>query len=472
MAKVYGLRASANFADVADNSQCVASLGLNAANFVAIAGVAATGVSNSDFRALIGLRSDLEAQITGLQSSALSLAATMATKASRHGETIAGTITVAGTVTNDRAFVSTVGSGKIYSAASGSFFSPRITNAPTLLGESPSFWIRPAALGTVDDLMSQLYNFQAGASYLAGPARISGLTTGSGLGDYLGTTLAYDANYEAYKAYQPILNSGNASFVARTFLPSPSAFSGCCLWLDAEKSIITTSGARVLSWGSVLTNGPVGVQSTLASAPFYLTSGIVDSGVTKPAISFSGFSEFMTLGSIGGNFTEGATVVVMTEVRGSEYCVLSNSISSAGRWRTASGNGSWPLFCSGTIPRFPAQMPANGTTVFTVRASPSYGLEVRGNGRRIDYIASSGFSYSASGEYLLGTAVGNAGRLNGSITTLIAFNRVMPDREVRTVEEYCLWRYNSVYDPDKTQLLQLEDGATLELENGNPVELG
>ena len=472
MARVYGLRAASNFADVADNSQCLTNLGLTIADFLAIAGVAATGVTANDFRALIGLRSGLEAQITGLVGSSASLASGLATRASRYGDTISGITTVAGFVTNDRAFVSTVGSGRIYGAASGSFFSPFISNPPTLLGESPSYWIRPAFTGTIDDLMVQQYGFGAGASYRAGPTRISGLTVSSGLGNYSGNTFAYGLHYEPYKIHQQILNSGNVAYAIKTQLPPPTVFSGCCLWLDTEKSTLTTSGSRVTTWGSVILNGPVGSQSTLANAPFYLPSGIVDSGVTKPTISFSGFSEFMTLGSIGGNFADGATVVVMAEIRGGDYCILSNSISSQGRWRTTSGNGSWPLFCSGTIPRFPAAMPANGTIAFSVRASQAFGLEIRSNGQRLDYIAPSGFTYSTNGEYLLGTAIGNAGRLNGALTTVVAFNRILPDRELRTVEEYAMWRYNSVYNPDKSQVIQLEDGATLELEDGNTVEAG
>jgi hypothetical protein len=37
------------------------------------------------------------------------------------------------------------------------------------------------------------------------------------------------------------------------------------------------------------------------------------------------------------------------------------------------------------------------------------------------------------------------------------------------VEEYFAWRYDGVYDPDRTQFLQLEDFATIDLESGTPI---
>ena len=65
MALIYGLRRSSNLADVASNEKCVQNLGLAIADFLTIAGTAATGVKANDFLALKGLRGPLEAQITG-----------------------------------------------------------------------------------------------------------------------------------------------------------------------------------------------------------------------------------------------------------------------------------------------------------------------------------------------------------------------------------------------------------------------
>jgi len=443
MAQQYGLRASSNLADVANNTACVENLGLTIADFVAIAGIAATGVSSSDFAALIGLRAPLEGQINTLVPLATTLASGLSLKASRNGDSISGTITVSGTVFSDRAFVSTAGSGAVYGAASGSVFSP-------ISGST----------------------YSGGASYRSGPVRIGSLTTSSGAGNYIGITFPFQAHYEDYKVYQRISDSGDTLFSIRTKLPPPTVFSGCRLWLDAEKSSITTIGGnRVSQWAGVVAGFPSAVQTVSGSSPYYLVSGIVDSGVVKPGVNFLG-NEFFTLGSIGGSFGNGATVVVMAQVEDSDYCIMTNNSSNAGRWRTTSGNGSWPLFSTVPIARFPAVMPSNGTVVFSVRASQAFGLELRSNGDRLDYLAPSGFVYQASGEYLLGTAPASAGRFGGKLFSVIGFDRVLADRELRTVEEYCMWRYNSIYDPDKAQVIQLEDGATLELETNLPVEFG
>lgn len=438
MARRYGLRASSNLADVADNTRCVENLGLRIADFVSIAGISTTGVSAADFTALEGLRAPLEAQITGLAPIATAIASGLATKALRTGDTISGVLTVEGVVSGDRAFIRTIGSGAIYGAASGSFFSP--------------------ISGTT---------FAGGGSYHSGPARISGLNTGSDLGNYTGPTFPWQSHYEDYKVYQRISNGSGTLFNIRTKLPPPTVFSGCQLWIDSEKSSFSYFAAnRISLWSNIISGGPGAAQTTSGNAPYYLVSGIVDSGIVKPGVNFTG-TDFFSLGSIGGLFPDSATVVLMAQVEDTDYCLLANNSSNAGRWRTTSGNGTWPLFCTSPINRFPSTMPANGTFAFSVRASQAYGLEIRSNGRRLDYLAPSGFVYQASGEYLLGTAPGGAGRFGGKVFAAVAFNRILPDRELRTVEEYCLWRYNSVYNPDATQTLQLEDGSFLQLETAS-----
>ncbi len=438
MARRYGLRASSNLADVADNTRCVENLGLRIADFVTIAGISATGVSAADFTALEGLRASLEAQITGLAPIAAASLSGLTLKALRTGDNISGTLIVSGVVSGDQAFIRTTGSGAIYGAASGSFFSPISGNT-----------------------------FSGGGFYRSGPTRISGLNTGSGLGNYTGPTFPWQPHYEDYKVYQRISNSSDTLFAIRTKLPPPTVFSGCQLWLDAEKSSFSYFAAnRISLWSTLISGGPSAAQTTSGNGPYYLVSGIIDSGIVKPGVNFTG-TDFFSFGSIGGYFSDAATVVVMAQVEDADYCLLTNNSSNAGRWRTSSGNGAWPLFCTSIIDRFPATMPANGTFAFSVRASQSYGLELRSNGRRLDYLAPSGFVYQAGGEYLLATAPGGAGRFGGKVFAVMAFNRILPDKELRTVEEYCLWRYNSVYNPDTTQTLQLEDGSFLQLETAS-----
>ena len=122
---------------------------------------------------------------------------------------------------------------------------------------------------------------------------------------------------------------------------------------------------------------------------------------------------------------------------------------------------------------FPAVTEFNGTFTFAVRASAAYGLEVRENGVQQDYKAT-GFTYAGGDSWFLGKSGGATGFFNGDIHSIALFNRILSDKELRTVEEYFAWRYDGVYDPDRIQVLQLEDFNFIELEdsvsNSNPLE--
>ena len=41
-------------------------------------------------------------------------------------------------------------------------------------------------------------------------------------------------------------------------------------------------------WSNIISGGPGAVQTTSGNAPYYLASGIVDSGIVKPGVNFTG----------------------------------------------------------------------------------------------------------------------------------------------------------------------------------------
>jgi hypothetical protein len=45
-------------------------------------------------------------------------------------------------------------------------------------------------------------------------------------------------------------------------------------------------------------------------------------------------------------------------------------------------------------------------------------------------------------------------------------------KELRSVEEYFAWRYDAIYDPDRIQPVELENGQPLETEGGINFVLG
>jgi hypothetical protein len=69
-------------------------------------------------------------------------------------------------------------------------------------------------------------------------------------------------------------------------------------------------------------------------------------------------------------------------------------------------------------------------------------------------------------------ANGSAGFLNGTIFSIALFDKVLTDKELRSIEEYFAWRFDFVADPDRTQVIELENGQPLESEVPANIILG
>ena len=52
------------------------------------------------------------------------------------------------------------------------------------------------------------------------------------------------------------------------------------------------------------------------------------------------------------------------------------------------------------------------------------------------------------------------------------FNAIFSEKELRTMEEYFAWRFDAVYDPDRSQTVELEDENSLDTEGGIAFVLG
>jgi hypothetical protein len=233
--------------------------------------------------------------------------------------------------------------------------------------------------------------------------------------------------------------------------------------LDAEYSSFDLDASNnVINWRS-LTGSIVASQATSAARPAYVTN--VMNG--KPAVRFDGSNDLLTLGgSLAGLIPSAATLVCFVRILDGDYSVF-GTINGTNKWNAGSGSGTFGLFTSAAVASFPTDMPFNGTWVMSVRASAAYGLEVRLNSIRTSYLSS--ITYSAGTTAFLGAGGnGTQGFLSGDIHSFALYNRVLSDKELRTIEECFAWRYDGVYDPDRTsQVLQLEDFATIELEDGS-----
>jgi hypothetical protein len=435
MTQQYGFRTTSNLSEVLDRNICLDNLGIDRRDLALLVGTSDSGVVESDYQAIIGLSSNLEQQIVTLSSGATVSLSGISARASRFGDTFTGAI-FADVVNNDR---------------------PYTTQSGVIIGPSTVSYFSPSASGL----------FSSGGEYKLGPVTAATIQS-SGI-NYTGTLAQWESRFIRYKNFLQVQEQ--PSWTVRRvplFLPPPTAISGCVMWLDAEYSEVDLDGSNgVIQWKGV-GSGPVATQTIFARRPIYTTN--VMNG--KPAIRFDGSNESLNLGNLGYLAPSAATIVMKVRVSDGNYSIFSTLNNAACRWNDGGQNIDLGVFTTAIQTNMaPGQAESNGTFTFAVRASAAYGLEIRKNSVRLDY-KSTGFAYTGGDTYILGSAPSNSGSMDGDIHSFAFFNRVLSDKELRTVEEYFAWRYDAVYDPDRTQALQLENFATIDLEDDTPMVLG
>lgn len=445
MSQQYGLRAGLSLLEALNTDTCLDNLGIDRRDFPLLAGTSAAGVTDKDYQAIAGLRSGLEPQIVSAINSANAIAAALSTKASRLGDTFKSFIT-ATTINNDRPYYNAAYS--IFGPSTASYFSPA------------------TAIG-----------FSSGAQYKLGPVYAATATI-SGL-NFVGNVKAWDNYYVRYKQYAQIVQDSTSvlSYVP-LYLSPPSSISSNKVWLDAQYSpFVTDINGVVEQWQDVL--GRVSaVQATVASRPV-LTSNL---RYDKPGVVFDGTNDFLTLGNLGALFPSAATAVIVATIGSSgvtgdtDYNIFGTLNNTANRWRNATTNGVLGTFTSTTQTGFPAAMPSVGTYVFSLTASNATGLQLRTNSTVTAAKTNSPvvqIVYSGGTVYTIGAnADGSAGFLNGAIYAIALFDQVLSGKELRSIEEYFAWRFDFVFDPDRTQSIELENSLPLETEGGVTFLLG
>jgi hypothetical protein len=443
MVQQFGFRASRNLAEAANINLCWDNLNINRDDLPLIEGTSDSGVTSADYYALLGLSSSLEDQVVALVSGATSSLTAMEGRISKFGDSGIGTLN-ADIVNNDRPY---------YDAAN------------TIFGPSIASYFSPAASG-----------FSAGAEYKLGPVSAT-TTTVSGL-DYTGATEDWSNYFVEYRDYLNVQEEPSWSTKqVPLYLPPPSQFSSNKLWLDSEFSNFAQNGSGVKLWRDVFGRG-FAEQIETTKQPILSTNQLNG----KPGVVFDGSNDFMNMGNISGLFPAAATLVIVATLgepnsRGdTDYNLFGTLNNTANRWRGGAGNGNFGLFTSSIQSNFPAGMPANGTYVFTVRASQEFGIEIRTNKTGFDEITNQFFpniTYDAGSLYVIGAnANGSSGFFNGTIFAIALFDEVLTNKELKTVEQYFSWRYDFLYDPDRSQPVELEDKTSLTDENDVTIVLG
>ena len=413
MTQQYGFRASNNLSEVLDNDECVDNLSIDRRDLPLIAGTANAGVTANDYQAIIGLSSGLEQQIISASSGATAQFSSISTKASTLGDTFTGSI-VADFVNNDR---------------------PYTTQSGAIIGPSTSSYFSPASGGV----------FSSGGEYKLGPVTAATVTT-SGL-NYTGVTQSWSnrlvqSDVVATVQEQPSWTSRNVPL----FLGPPTFFDGCVLWLDTEFSniVLREGTSRFAAWRNV-DGGPEAAQIREGSQPVWNLNVLGG----KPAVYFGGGDEFLFLGNLGYLVPSGATMVIRATVEDTNYNIFSTLNNTDSSWNSNNtGVGNLGVFTTTRQLSFPSGAVASGTHTFAIRASQSYGLEVRRGGARQDYKAS-GFTYTGGDSWVMAcsfnntdgsSAIGNF--FAGSIYAMAVFNRVLSDKEVGAVEQYFTQRFS------------------------------
>lgn len=444
MVQQFGFRASSNLSEIESRNACWDNLGINRNDLPLLVGTSASGVTSADYQAIISLTGILENQIVATVSGASSTLSILQGKISKNGDSGISSL-FAAIVNNDRPYTDAANS--IYAPSVNSFFSP--ANAS---------------------------GFISGAQYKLGPV-VTTTSTISGF-NYNGIAPLWNNYYVQYKQYLAIQEQ--PSWTQRRsplYLAPPSQFAGNALWLDSEFSTFVQSGSGIRQWRDVLGRGTA-IQETTANQPTLVPNRLNG----KPGIVFDGSNDFLGLGNIGGLFPTAATFIAVLTIgepgaRGdSDYNILGTLNNTGNRWRDGTGAGAFGLFTSTLQSGFPGLMPANGTYVMTVQASQALGLSVRINSLRTDirnnqFVAN--ITYNPGTLYVVGAnANATGGFFGGTLYSMAFFNRVLSEKELRSIEEYFAWRYDYVYDPDRSQTVDLEDGNSLDTEGSVAFALG
>jgi len=444
MVQQIGFRATNNLSEALSKDDCWDNLGIVRNDLPLLVGTSDSGVTNGDYQAMAGLTGILESQIVATVSGSSSTLSILQGKIFKNGDSGISSL-FAPIVNNDRPYYDAANA--IYGPSIDSFFSPATASG-----------------------------YSSGAQYKLGAGQTT-TTTVSGL-SYNGIAPGWNNYYVRYKQYLALQEQPSWT-VRRSplYLAPPSQFAGNALWLDSEFSAFVQDGCGIRQWKDVLGRG-VAIQDTTANQPS-LVAGRLNG---KPGIVFDGSNDFLSFGNIGGLFPSAATFIVVATLgepnaRGdSDYNILGSLNNTTNRWRDGSGNGSLGLFTSTLQSGFPGGMPANGTYVFTIQASQSLGLSIRANslqtGARSNQFTSN-ITYDPGSLYVLGAnANGSAGFFNGTLYSMAFFNRILAEKELRSIEEYFAWRYDFVYDPDRSQSVELENEQPLDTEGGIVFILG
>ncbi len=237
-------------------------------------------------------------------------------------------------------------------------------------------------------------------------------------------------------------------FIKRLSAFKPTKFSGCALWLAADRGVTTVDG-KVSAWADQSGNGNHAAQTTANYRPLYVASA--QGG--RPTLRFDGSNDVLSVGSPSlpmGSSTRTGFVVVKRETSSTEGYIFKYGALSAFR---SLG------FCFAHQGTTSAYLGYYAHDVFKSSASDTSGtIWTFGNS---ESNVSSSFLYKNGSSQMPLTLFGSDGTINttagamyigdfsdahsypfyGDISEIIIFNRALTDNERIKVEQYLSGKY-------------------------------
>jgi autotransporter-associated beta strand protein len=238
------------------------------------------------------------------------------------------------------------------------------------------------------------------------------------------------------------------------FVPTlPDGLPGLILQLDASQLTGLSDGDPVATWNDM--SGLANHATTSAGTPIYKT-GVLNG---RPVVRFDDNSAFTTA-NLSSQFPSAATVFIVTTITGDGAYTLVKANPNVDEWWRWNGDGlSYPGFFRSSRIEGYCPMPDSGSHVFAISSSASaWEMSINGTSQGV-----AGGNYNSGGALVIGNG-SSGGGLNGDISEVLAYNRVLTPNELNTIGSYLEAKYGlaTSYDPPLVYISTLNpaDNAT------------
>ena len=261
------------------------------------------------------------------------------------------------------------------------------------------------------------------------------------------TTLEYVASENGY-ATSPVQSATYTIDPTTSLIPR----NGLQTWLRADTGVVL-NGMTVSQWTDQSGHQFNALQPTAASQPTLQHDSLTD----PTALAFDGASTYLTLPSGYSDFTQGSTVILVTQPGGttgdfldlgngaaSDNLIFGLNANSLGGLTTQTFNGSTPS--SLNTPSGVA--PGNYQILENIQSTANIATQYDNGTPLGSGLLNPLNNLTRADNYLGTTAAGGTSYYPGTITEILIYNRALTDPERQAIETYLNTRYPQILDTD------------------------